>query len=111
MEKGIEERQLAKTQQIGEGFVHGFTLYLRVKGAIINEGMVKKLSVLMAKLKETSEAKVFRRGFKKAVELLNKGKDGGIFAWAPSLNEWLKDPDYIFWLGACGKDERRTDTD
>ena len=49
-------------------------------------------------MKETSGARVFRRGYEKAVELLNKGK--GIFAWAPSLRKWLKDPDYVFWLGA-----------
>ena len=38
--------------------------------------------------------------YEKAVELLNKGES--IFAWAPSLREWLKDPDYVFWLGAGG---------
>ena len=43
-------------------------------------------------------ARIFKRGYEKAVELLNKGK--GIFAWAPSLRKWLKDPDYVFWLGA-----------
>jgi hypothetical protein len=30
----------------------------------------------------------------------NKGE--GIFAWAPLLREWLKDSDYVFWLGAGG---------
>ena len=59
-----------------------------------------KLSVLMEKLKATSGARVFRRGYKRAVKLLNKG--AGIFAWAPSFREWLKDPDYVFWLGAGG---------
>ena len=59
-----------------------------------------KLSVLVDKLKATSGARVFRRGYKKAVELLNKGE--GIFAWAPSFRGWLKDPDYVFWLGARG---------
>ena len=34
------------------------------------------------------------------VELLNKGET--IFGWAPSLREWLKDHDYMFWLGAGG---------
>ena len=34
------------------------------------------------------------------VELLNKGET--IFGWAPSLREWLKDHDYVFWLGAGG---------
>ena len=45
-------------------------------------------------------ARVFKRGYERAVELLNKGE--GIFAWAPSLRGWLKDPDYMFWLGAVG---------
>jgi len=25
-----------------------------------------------------------------------------VFAWAPSFKVWLKDPDYVFWLGAGG---------
>jgi len=66
------------------------------------EIVVKKLSVLMEKLKETSGAKAFRRGYEKAVELLNKGEESGVFAWAPSLRKWLKDSDYVFWLGAGG---------
>ena len=74
--------------------------YSRVKGAIINEMVVRKLSVLMDKLKATTGARIFKRGFEKAVELLSKGE--GIFAWAPSLREWLKDHDYVFWLGAGG---------
>ena len=36
----------------------------------------------------------------KAAALLSKGKI--VFAWAPSLREWLKDQDYVFWLGAGG---------
>jgi len=74
--------------------------YSRVQGAIMNETLVGMLSVLVDKLKATSGARVFKRGYNKAVELLNKGET--IFAWAPSLREWLKDPDYVFWLGAGG---------
>ena len=59
-----------------------------------------KLAALVDKLKATSGARVFKRGYEKAVELLNKGE--GIFAWAPSFRGWLKDPDYVFWLGADG---------
>ena len=25
--------------------------------------------------------------------------EADLFAWAPQLKVWLKDPDYIFWLG------------
>ena len=42
---------------------------------------------------------LIKRGFKKAVEMLEKGEENGVFAWAPSLKRWLKDPDYVFWLG------------
>ena len=74
--------------------------YARVQGKIMNEMVVRMLSALMEILKETKGARVFKRGYEKAVALLNKGE--GIFAWAPSLREWLKDPDYVFWLGAGG---------
>jgi len=55
------------------------------------------LSVLVAKVKETKGAHIFKRGYKKAAVLLNNAE--GIFAWAPSFRGWLKDPDYVFWLG------------
>jgi hypothetical protein len=38
--------------------------YSRVKGAVVNEKVVRMLSVLLEKQKETSGAKVFRRGYK-----------------------------------------------
>jgi len=38
--------------------------------------------------------------YEEAAALLNKGEN--VFAWAPSFKEWLKDPDYVFWLGAGG---------
>ena len=43
---------------------------------------------------------LIKKGLKKAVEMLEKGEEKGVFVWAPSLRYWLKDPDYIFWLGA-----------
>ena len=70
------------------------------EGGILNEKLVSNLAVLVDKLKATSGARVFKRGYNKAVELLNKGET--IFGWAPSLREWLKDHDYVFWLGAIG---------
>ena len=76
--------------------------YSRVRGAIINKMVVRKLSVLVDKLKATTGARIFKRGFEKAVALLNRGEEGGIFTWATSLREWLKDRDYVFWLGAWG---------
>jgi hypothetical protein len=64
--------------------------------------LVRMLSVLVDKQKATSGARVFKRGYEKAVELLSKGEESGVFAWAPQLKEWLKGWDYVFWLGAGG---------
>ena len=102
--KGLRNGNWRKLSRLKKALYMASLWYSRVKGAIINEQLVGKLSVLIEKLKETSGAKVFRRGYEKAVELLSKGE--GIFAWAPSLKEWLKDPDYIFWLGAMGSRSR-----
>jgi len=98
--KGLRNGNWRKLRRLEKALYQASLWYSRVQGAIINEMLVGKLSTLKEKLKATSGARVFKRGYEKAVELLNKGE--GIFAWAPSLREWLKDPDYVFWLGAGG---------
>ena len=67
--------------------------------SIVNRLLVEKLLGVVERLKETKGMRIFKRGLKKAVELLEKGEEKGVFAWAPRLKDWLRDPDYIFWLG------------
>jgi len=71
---------------------------IKVVRTIVEASLVQKLKELLAKLLETRGTKIFKRGFKKAVALLEQG-EAAVFAWAPRLKAWLKDPDYIFWLG------------
>jgi hypothetical protein len=96
--KGQRNGNWRKLSRLEKALYRVSLWYSRIHGAIINEKLVRKLSALRDKLKKTKGARVFKRGFEKAITLLNKGK--GIFAWAPSLWEWLKDTDYVFWLGA-----------
>ena len=100
--KGQRNGNWRKLSRLEKALYMASLWYSRVRGAIINEMVVGKLSVLMDKLKATSGARIFKRGYEKAVELLSKGEKGGIFAWAPLFRVWLKDPDYVFWLGAGG---------
>jgi len=100
--KGLRNGNWRKFGRLEKALYMASLWYSRVQGAIINEMVVRMLSMLVDKLKETRGARVFKRGYEKAVELLSKGEKGGIFAWAPSLRGWLKDPDYVFWLGAGG---------
>ena len=66
---------------------------------IVNGPLVEKLLGLVERLKETKGMRIFKKGLKKAAKLLDKGEETGVFVWAPRLRQWLKDPDYIFWLG------------
>ena len=73
--------------------------YVKHGGCIANELLLKNLSILVERLKETKGMRIFKRGFKRALEMLDKGEEKGIFVWAPRLRNWLSDPDYVFWLG------------
>ena len=66
---------------------------------MVYETLVKKLLVLVERLGESKGMRIFKRGLNKAAKLLDKGEEIGVFVWAPSLKKWLKDPNYIFWLG------------
>ena len=72
--------------------------YAKHRGNLVNAALVGKLMALVEKLKETKGKRIFKRGFKKAAEMLRKCEEE-VFTWAPQLKHWLKDPEYIFWLG------------
>ena len=48
---------------------------------------------LAARLKETKGMRIFKRGFERAAETLEKGEENfeGVFIWAPRVKDWLKD--------------------
>ena len=98
--KGLRNGNWRKLRRLEKALYQASLWYSRVRGTIINELVVSKLAALVEKLKATKGARIFKRGYNKAAVLLNKGE--GIFAWAPSLREWLKETDYVFWLGAGG---------
>lgn len=81
--KGLRNGNWRKFSRLEKALYMASLWYSRVQGAIINEMLVGKLSTLMEKLKETKGARVFKRGFEKAVELLNRDEEGGIFTWVP----------------------------
>jgi len=67
---------------------------------IVRESVVNKLLVLIKRLLETPSQRIFKRGFEKAVKLIRKIERLSVGAVLLSaLNNWLRNPDYIFWLG------------
>ena len=80
------------------GTVNGLIAEIESRREVTNRTVVAKLMALVERLQETKGMRIFQRGFKKAAVMLEKGEER-VFVWAPQLKEWLKNPDYIFWLG------------
>jgi hypothetical protein len=93
-EKALLDASLAYTKpKKGKGKIHG-----QNEGrTIVETRIVQKLEALFDKLLVTRGMKIFKRGFEHAVRLL---QGSSTIVWASSLPQWLKDPDFIFWLGA-----------
>jgi hypothetical protein len=97
--KGLRNGNWRKLRFLDKALFRAAMGYAKRGRSIVNEMLVEKLLALIEKLKETKGMRIFRRGLKKAVEMLEKGEENGVFVWAPSLKKWLKDRDYVFWLG------------
>ena len=96
--KSLRNNNWRKLNFLDKALYRASLWYAKYRGNIVNTPHIGKLLALVERLKETKGMKIFKRGFKKAIEMLDKSEEKGIFAWAPQMRNWLKDPDYIFWL-------------
>jgi len=94
--RGLRNGNWMKLRASERAFFKAALFYLRRGGRIVSVSVSEKLRFLIDKLNETIRMRIFRRGFERALEILNACKN---FAWYPYLKKWLKEPDYIFWLG------------
>ena len=97
--KGLRNGNWRKLNPMKKGLYMAAMWYARGngKGEILSRRLVAMLEDVIEKLVETVKVRIFRVGLVKA-EDMEKGYEK-VFNWAPELREWLKDPDYIFWLG------------
>ncbi len=98
--KGLRNGNWRKLRYLDKALYRAAMWYAK-RRCIVNEKLVEKLLGLIERLKETKGMRIFKKGFEIAAELLQKGEESGVFVWAPGLKGWLRDPDYIFWLGIC----------
>jgi hypothetical protein len=99
--KGMRNGNWRKLNPHAKCFFRAAIWYAKAMGEIVSTPVVVKLMRLIEILAETHGMRIYKRGFEKAGELLEKGEN--VFVWAPSLKAWLKDPDYIFWLGTAAR--------
>ena len=94
--RGLRNGNWRKLKASERALFKAALFYLRRGGRIVSALVLEKLRFLIAKLNETIRMRIFRKGFERAIEILNACEN---FAWSPFLKKWLKEPDYIFWLG------------
>ena len=97
--KGQRTGNWRKMNRLDKALYRASLWYTKRLGGIVNGTLVKKLLVLVKRLGESKGMRIFKKGLNKAAKLLEEGEETGVFVWAPRLRHWLKDPDYIFWLG------------
>ena len=94
--RGLRNGNWKKLKASERALFKAALFYLKRGGRIVSALVLEKLRLLIDKLNETIGMRIFRRGFEKVLEILNACEN---FAWYPYLKKWLKEPDYIFWLG------------
>lgn len=97
--KALRNGNWRKLNPLDKALYRASLWYAKYRGGIVNPALVEKLLGVIERLKETKGMRIFKIGFEKAAKLLEKGEETGVFVWAPQLRYWLKNPDYIFWLG------------
>ncbi len=102
LKKGLRNGNWRKLTRLDRALYRASIWYSRHCGGIVNVLLVEKLSKIVETLGETPSVRIFKKGFERAVELLKRYEECGVFSWAPRMREWLKDPNYIFWLGRMG---------
>jgi hypothetical protein len=111
-EKALYRASLAYTKPfVRRVEINGRRRTIEVARTIVQSRLLQKLHELFEKLLETRGMKIFKRGFARARTLLDKEKEKNgeaVFAWAPRLKEWLRDADYIFWLGTNVSFQKKT---
>jgi hypothetical protein len=66
----------------------------KIRKIIINKEIIDALTTIMKKLNSFKE-KIMKKG-KEVAEAILKSKTAIMI---PKIKDWLKDPNYIFWLG------------
>ena len=100
--KSVRTRTWRRLHYLDKALFRASLDYLRRGGRILNESLLAKLSRLVELLTETRGQRIVKRGLAKAAALLS-GIENGLSGWVFALKAWLKDPDYIFWLGPQSK--------
>ncbi len=88
-----------KLKGVEKAFFNASMQLARLRGRIVNPSLLKAIKNIVQKLLQTPAARIPQTGRQHASHLLELYSRNGVFKWAPSVKNWLKDPTYLLWLG------------
>ena len=77
--KGLRNGNWRRLRFLDKALFRAAMGYARYGRSIVNEKLVEKLLELAARLKETKGIRIFKRGFEKAVAMLDRGEEKRVF--------------------------------
>lgn len=99
LKKGIRNNNWRGLNKTEKAFYKASLCYARIHGRILNNNIVSQLIPLFEKLTVTKGMLLLKKGFEVASRMFQNYEESKVFEWAPDLKRWLKDIDYIKWLG------------
>jgi hypothetical protein len=98
--KGMRNGNWRRLNYLEKGLYRTVLFYTRVRGEIVNAKLAVMIRGIVAKLTETRGLRILKAGHEEAKRMFSTCSENGVFEWCPELKEWLREPDYVFWLGA-----------
>ena len=100
LEKAYRNGNWRKLSLIERALYRGVMQLARLRGKIVNPSLVDRIKQIISKLVQTPVARILQLAREQVFRILELYSRNGVFKWALSVKQWLKDPEYLFWLGA-----------
>ena len=100
LRKGLRNGNWRRLSYLERGLYRTVLFYTRVRGKIVNAKLAVMIRGIVAKLTETRGLRILKAGHEVAKRMFSTCSENGVFEWCPELKEWLREQDYVFWLGA-----------
>ncbi|MEM2585207.1 MAG: hypothetical protein QXP99_06790 [Thermoproteota archaeon] len=99
LEKAYRNGNWRRLSFLERALYRGVMQLSRLRGKIVNPSLVERVKSIILKLVQTPVARILQLGREQASRLMELYSRNGVFEWAPSVKQWLKDSKYLLWLG------------
>ncbi|MBO3839669.1 MAG: hypothetical protein QXN75_02070 [Thermoproteota archaeon] len=97
--KAFRNGNWRRLKVVEKAFFNASLCLAKLRGKIINPSLIKAVKTIVLKLLQVPANMIMQLAKKRASLLYRLYENNGVFKWAPHIKKWLKEPQYLFWLG------------